>query len=446
MRDLREAAVRRILLPAIYRRSGISPGDYLAELSAFDALDPQQKERHQWRRLLDLLRLARERSPYYKQRLAHLEMGTYGHSEPELLSEIPILTKSELRLHGPTDFMTRSPGRTPSVETAGTSGEPVKVYFDWNTYSRTLLRRDYCYRKLGIALGQREARFWGRSPARLRGSLRSLLSNRRLFSFQTGKVDEMSREASALAHFQPAYIYGYSSLVLKAADFHLATGLQDVRPKAVICTAETLLPSQAARIARAFASEVTMEYGCSELDIIAFGCPAGNYHVLEHHVLVEAVSCENGSDPEAVITDLDNTLMPLIRYRLGDHIHLSDGPCPCGQAGKLIESIEGRTLNRLIHYPDGRTIHAVVLAHAFEELCHRQLPIGRFKVFQTAPDRLEIMIEMAGDAERSVVTEAVRQVLTAKLGGDFALTVVFEKIPDRPGEKFTYFVPLTRHP
>ena len=46
--------------------------------------------------------------------------------------------------------------------------------------------------------------------------------------------------------------------------------------------------------------------------------------------------------------------MPLIRYRVGDHVALEPGArCPCGRPGPVIKAIRGRT-SEFIVTPDGR--------------------------------------------------------------------------------------------
>ena len=44
----------------------------------------------------------------------------------------------------------------------------------------------------------------------------------------------------------------------------------------------------------------------------------------------------------SVVTDLDNYLLPLIRYKVGDVGHYYDGACACGRGFPLMGEIDGR--------------------------------------------------------------------------------------------------------
>jgi phenylacetate-CoA ligase len=433
---------RKLVLPAICRRGDLDQSAYLAELTAFDKLPARRRRELSLERLRAVLEHANHRSLHYRDAFAQAGISVADVRNEADLARLPILTKADLRSKPLDHFTTGEIRGSRFVETAGTSGQPVRVHSNWNAYGRMLLRRAHEYRALGIAIGDREARFWGRAPKRKREFLLGLLANRRVFMFQQDGRSTPEAEARDLVGFRPDYAYGYSSLLLRAADYLARSGIRAPQLKAVICTSETLLPSQAGRIAEVFGCPVTMEYGCSEIDVIAFGCPRGNYHVLEHHVLLESVVVEDGGKPEVVVTDLDNLLMPIIRYRIGDHVQILDGKCPCGRDGQVLSAVEGRTLNQMIRHPDGRTLHAVVLAHAIEALCAESIRIDRFKVYQTAVDELTVRVEGPSPEERDAAAAAIKAMFNRKLSDDFIIKVEFGLVEQKPGEKFTYFVPL----
>jgi phenylacetate-CoA ligase len=55
-----------------------------------------------------------------------------------------------------------------------------------------------------------------------------------------------------------------------------------------------------------------------------------------------------------VCTGFITRTMPLIRYRVGDHVLIAPGErCPCGRPGPVIKAIRGRT-SEFIVTPDGR--------------------------------------------------------------------------------------------
>ena len=102
--------------------------------------------------------------------------------------------------------------------------------------------------------------------------------------------------------------------------------------------------------------EIADNYGTTEA-FVGWQCPVGSYHVNSEHVLVEIVDengrrVSSGQAGRVVITTLENRLMPLIRYDLGDYATILDEPCACGRTLPRIGNILGRAIN-LFRLPNG---------------------------------------------------------------------------------------------
>jgi phenylacetate-CoA ligase len=65
-----------------------------------------------------------------------------------------------------------------------------------------------------------------------------------------------------------------------------------------------------------------------------------------------------------LVTDLTNFAMPLIRYRIGDVVRLSERVCDCGRGLPLIESVEGRDADYVVT-PSGGLISGISLTENF---------------------------------------------------------------------------------
>jgi phenylacetate-CoA ligase len=136
---------------------------------------------------------------------------------------------------------------------------------------------------------------------------------------------------------------------------------------------------------------VVDEYGCSEVDIIAFRCPHGERHTAAENVLVEIVRM--GDEPEGygkvVITDLNNTLMPVIRYCVGDLAPLERPTCSCGRGWPCIGPVLGRVQNQFIALDGGaRRVHSQFVVYMLEQLFDEGWNIGRFQIVQEEDDLL----------------------------------------------------------
>ena len=79
-------------------------------------------------------------------------------------------------------------------------------------------------------------------------------------------------------------------LIMNAAAIWDRLNLLVPRLKAIICTAEILFPFQKDYIHKVFKCPVVMEYGCSEVDIIAFQCMYEKYHICSENVLFSNIA------------------------------------------------------------------------------------------------------------------------------------------------------------
>jgi phenylacetate-CoA ligase len=129
-------------------------------------------------------------------------------------------------------------------------------------------------------------------------------------------------------------------------------------PKAIFTSGEILTSEMRNVIKKCFKAPVYDHYSASEFDYIAWQCKEKDlYHINIDAVILESIPSENLSGyGEAVITNLFNYLMPLIRYKVGDIVKLKDEnySCKCKRGLPLMERIGGRT-SKVIRLNSGKT-------------------------------------------------------------------------------------------
>ena len=115
------------------------------------------------------------------------------------------------------------------------------------------------------------------------------------------------------------------------------------------------------RVEDAFGTVVREDYGSSDLGPMAFDCRERNgLHLFDDHYQFELL--RNGETvPEGDVglvhvTDLQNRVMPLIRYQLGDLATIDSTPCQCGRTTPRI-TLEGRLQDTIV-LPTGGLITA----------------------------------------------------------------------------------------
>jgi hypothetical protein len=82
--------------------------------------------------------------------------------------------------------------------------------------------------------------------------------------------------------------------------------------------------------------EIFQGYGLAELTPVATECPCHRMHVTMEVAVVEEI------DGEIVITDPNNFIMPIIRYRTGDSGKIRESECPCGRQLDVLSDLEGK--------------------------------------------------------------------------------------------------------
>ncbi len=360
---------------------------------------------------------------------------------------LPFTAKPALQA-GPAAFVsTARLGRLVAKTTSGSTGAPVTIWKSRPAMTLELAAAWRAYGWAGIAVGDRQARFWGvplNDRDRRRAEAIDRVCNRMRVSAFRLDPPALDAALAGLRRFRPRWFYGYTSVLCAFAD-HVRRRREAAgfALAAVVPTAEPVTPDRRRLLEEVFGARVYNEYGCGEVGSIAHECEHGRLHVCEENVLVEVLGadgpCAPGEAGEIVVTELNNRAMPLIRYRLGDLGALSATPCPCGRTLGVIERVHGRMMDVLVNRR-GERFHGEQVTYVVEEAARRGLDVGQFQCVQEAPDRFRLRI-VPGGAD----LEAVRQFLETRLREtiDPLATFVFEvvdAIPRAPSGKMRVIV------
>jgi phenylacetate-CoA ligase len=155
-----------------------------------------------------------------------------------------------------------------------------------------------------------------------------------MFSYNENAIKRIIPKFSNLS-----YIHGYSSMIYEVAKIYNKLHLEKPKKlKMIKGTSEKVFPAYQNEIIKAFGLPIINEYGAAETGIIAFECPKGNMHLNMEGVIVEEVN------NEILVTNLQQTSFPILRYKLGDYVTLSDVKvqCACGMQHTIIKEVTGR--------------------------------------------------------------------------------------------------------
>jgi phenylacetate-coenzyme A ligase PaaK-like adenylate-forming protein len=167
------------------------------------------------------------------------------------------------------------------------------------------------------------------------------------------QVEPLEPVVEELNRFRPNVLLAYANVLEILAREELAGRLRLSRDgvlRQVINVSEPLSEGARRLISSAFGLPVTNNYATGECMALCTGCPQGHgMHLQADWAILEVVDrhhrpVEPGRPGEKVLlTNLYNTVQPILRYEVADVVTLSPAPCPCGSPLPAVLQVEGRT-------------------------------------------------------------------------------------------------------
>ncbi len=362
----------------------------------------------QKKRLNEVVKYARARSPFYRELYADI-------GEKYSLTDIPPVSKPELMAHFDDVLTDRNismeridaftqdidnigrmiDGKYLIFKTSGSTGNPAVVLYDRRNIDvssavaafRTFARKED-FRKF-MKHGKKTAGVFADYGFYLACGMSRYLQLKMPWQKTKITVDVNAPEAEIIKQlnaFRPAMLSGYPSNLALLADFKEL----NINPDVVITCGELLTDEIRRKLTNKFDCYVQTHYSCTEGGEIACECEERHLHINEDWVIVESVDAENNPVPfgemsdKVLITNLSNYIQPFIRYELTDRVIVHNEKCKCGRSTLWLE-IEGRT-DDILEFDKGVRIAPMSLYKVLEEV----RGIRRFQLVQRAPGRLEI--------------------------------------------------------
>ncbi len=325
------------------------------ELRRNELLSRAQLEARQTRKFHRLAAHVSRHSPYYAQIIK--ERGIDPAScKPD---DFPVLTKSALLANfdriatdrristqAIADFLGRSTDPNELfldeyqvVHTSGSSGEVGYFVFSQAHWGRAIAQGARLKappppfkRKRVAFFGAAGGHFGGVSVAST--GCRGL--NKYLFDIAIYEINSpLPRIIEQLNAFQPEVLVGYTAALKILADKQ-REGVLRIAPETIDATGEPVSEADKAQLKQAFGSAVYNMYACTEHLVMGIGKPGESNMVLYDDDLIFELH-----DDHTLVTNLLNTTLPLIRYRMSDVLRPLPNQ-PGGSPYREIESLVGR--------------------------------------------------------------------------------------------------------
>jgi len=386
---------------------------------------------HRNERLQQLLRHARECSPWHRDRFAQLDLNGFEESQ---LGAIPPMTKDDLMAHFDEIVSDRrlTLSRVEdhlaslssdaylldghhSVASGGSSGRRGVYVYDWAgwiDWYLTVMRRVFLQLRghgdtplrAVILMGERASHVSSASPQTFR-ELGPLIWHRLSISAP------FAEQRAQLEKLQPTLLAAYPSVLrqlLRAAE----AGELAIAPRLVLCSSEPLLPSVRAAVERVWGCPVLNCWASSEAGGMAVGCGQGpGLHLADDLLILEPVDRAGRAVAPGVrsskvyVTNLFNHALPLIRFEITDEVTLLEQMCPCGSSHRLVADVEGR-LDDTFEYAGAVAIHPQL----FRSRLGKERGVVEYQLRQL-PHGVDVSVQLQG----SVDLELLRADLIALL-------------------------------
>ncbi len=348
-------------------RQGFTFKRILGELMQSQYYSMEQLEEIQNEKLRKMVKHCYENVAYYRELFDKLGLKPEDIKTKQDLQKLPFMDKYIVR----ENFHKLTAKKLPSflstvAETSGTTGTPSKFlrdYYSVNFESAALWRfreavggngaRRVVLRGDIITPVDRDSPpFWKHYP--LNGEL--YMSSYHISSGNAGYYLEEMKE------FGAEVIYGFPSSVYLLAKYFKERG-STYRLKAVFTSSETISEKQRSVVEEVFQCKIFDWYGQVERVSAIGQCEKGTYHIIEDYSITEIV--DFGSGTEIVGTDLNNYIMPLLRFRTADVVELGTESCSCGRHFRVVSRILGRNQHYVVS-PEGKKISLFLISDSID--------------------------------------------------------------------------------
>lgn len=390
----------------IDRLSGKSVSSMLAHYRETEAFPAEVMARYQAQKLRAMAHHAVDHVPFYREAFRAAGLAPEDCVNTEVLRVLPVIDKELVRSRY-EEFLPENLDRMSGLrmlKTGGTTGAPLRFPVDPQRRSSVWAAMYRYYGWMGVEVGDPMLVLWGAPVVRSgwTGLRRRVLDTvrRRLenqvwldsFELSASRVESIAR---VFLQHHPVMVRGYCQTLYELARLFKEDGFR-YPLRAVSTTVEPLFASYRATFRDVFACETFDQYGCGEIESIAFECEAhAGLHIAEERCIVETDAADR-----VILTELDNRAFPLFRYMPGDQVELAPpGRCSCGRESQRIIRVLGRT-GDVVLTPGGGRLHPEFFTHLLNETgisFARQLT--RYQVVQTSETSLEWNLECVGLTE-----------------------------------------------
>jgi phenylacetate-CoA ligase len=434
-------------LQDFYNKTSILPT--LTWLMQTQNWSESQMMEYQFSKFKNLIEHANRNVPYYSNLFSTIKLKPSDIKSFDDLHKIPVLTKETARKENRNLIASNLTQRhVHKGVTGGTTGPPLKLLRDAGDLTFTWAAFYRWYSWMGIEMGDRVSKIWGTRTVlsmplhkRKVNWIKNRYYNRNFINSFNLNDRTIPNVILSLNRFKPKLIRGYLSAFIQIAEYMRDNHLSlDFRPVALSSTTETLMEPYRKLVEQQLGARLYDQYGCGECNSIAFEAGDGlGLYTAPEHVKLEILNDSGVSvvnkEGRIILTNLDNYIMPFIRYDNGDSGALRDESLSKKYNFPILKFVSGRSADT-ITLANGSKVHGVFFTDIMNELFTKNPEdLHRFQVYQPNAGEIEFRIE----SKKNIAEPYLKSIEEAlyRFFNKVTITVTSELPADASG-KFRY--------
>jgi len=280
------------------------------------------------------------------------------------LHHLPLLEKDDVRKFGKTSLLSDIKERGSFFQSSGTTGTPTAILFSKTMHQKWSAAYEARVRNwAGVDRHMSRAMIGGRRVVPKANAAPPFFRYNQVekqiyFSAYHIAPDTVQGYVTGIHKHQPAYLVGYAMSHYFLARFIKEKGLVVPAMRAVITSSEKLTQDMRDVLEQVYQCKTYDGWSGVEACGLVSECEHGSMHISPDVGYIELLNekgkpVQHGEIGEVVCTGFLNDDQPLIRYRIGDYMRLSNKQCACGRQMPVVEEITGR-MEDVIIGKDGR--------------------------------------------------------------------------------------------
>ena len=387
-----------------------------------------------WKKRRAIVEYAYLQSPFYRKFYEERGFSPRDLQSPADWNSIPVLEKQHLKNFTGKILAEQVPiKRRIRTTTGGSTGAPLLTYRDRRFHEEILKWR--MLRRWDVSPSANMLMLW-RIPEREDRQLRKMMNHAiwfptRRYKFDVSALDPKNLESiyKVILKHRPGIIWGYVGALEALALYLESCGNGLEYSPLVWSTAAPVSDPQMRLFKRIFGNRILDQYACSEIHWIASGVPGSRQLVVDsdhRHLEIscgETHSADESDFGDILLTDLENYVFPLIRYRNGDRGRFATRPDESMLQFDWIEPVRGR-VSDMLRSPAGAVLSGEYLTTVFDDCVDL---IQQFKFHQRADFSVQVFVKRSNEGERNA--ERMSRVMAKKkleLAEKMKNEVVFE--------------------